>query len=63
MAVEEICYRYTEYICKPRVLSPSGSAFCAILRASVVAMSTLQGTTTRMMVSLLAIYFSIRFLI
>ncbi len=47
-------------VAKPRVLSPSGSTFCAILSASVVAMSILQGTTTKMIVSLFATYFSIK---
>ena len=39
------------------VLSPSGSTSWAMLSASVVAMSTLQGTTTKLMVSCLWMYF------
>ena len=47
----------------PKVLFPSGSTSWAILRASVVAMSTLHGTTTKLIVSLFSIKCSIRFLI
>uniref|UniRef100_A0A0E9XPZ6 Uncharacterized protein n=1 Tax=Anguilla anguilla TaxID=7936 RepID=A0A0E9XPZ6_ANGAN len=40
-----------------RVLFPSGSTSCAIFKASVVAMSTLHGTTTNIMVSVFPIKF------
>jgi hypothetical protein len=47
----------------PMVLSPSGSTSWAMLRASVVAMSTLLGTTTRLMVSCFWMYVLISLLI
>lgn len=47
----------------PMVRSPSGSTSWAMLRASVVAMSTLLGTTTRLMVSCLWMYFRMSALI
>ena len=42
---------FKNQLCLPKVLSPSGSTSCAIFRASVVAMSTLLGTTTKLIVS------------
>ena len=45
------------------VLSPWGSTSWAMRSASVVAMSTLAGTTTKLMVSCLRIYFLMRDLI
>jgi len=47
----------------PIVLLPSGSTSCAIFNASVVAMSVLQGTTTRFIVSCFSINFVMSLLI